>query len=55
MVPSKIFQNDELIALQANYEKGLEKLYDFFNRLLSDQKLYIDELNFKIQNNSLKQ
>ena len=32
MVPSKIFQNDELIALQANYEKGLEKLYDFFNR-----------------------
>ena len=37
MVPSKRFQNDELIALQANYEKGLEKLYDFFNRLLSDQ------------------
>lgn len=50
MVSSKIFQNDKLIALQGNYEEGVKKLYDFFDRLLTDQELYIDELDFKIKN-----
>lgn len=49
MVPSKIFQNSELIALQGDFEGGKRNLFECLDRLLLTYECYKDELEKKIQ------
>ncbi len=50
IIPSMIFQSNELIALQGDFEKGKQKLYAFLDELLVTPEIQFDELTYKIEN-----
>jgi hypothetical protein len=50
MIPSKIFQNNEFIALQGDFQNGKIKLYHFLDKLLSNYESSIDDLVSKVEN-----
>lgn len=49
MVPSKIFQSNDLIALQGDFEGGIRKLLECLDQLLLNSEGYKEELENKIQ------
>lgn len=47
MIPSKIFQSNELIALKGDFETGKKRLYDFLDKL--SQELSYEDIDSKVQ------